>query len=422
MIIQTLLGIVVFITIAWLMSEDKRKVPWRTVLNCMLLQLALSVLLLRTKVGTAVFDGVNWTIMQLFKAVERAAAMPFGADLVKSAPFFTLVLPTIVVMSALMALLYYWGIMQRVVYGFGIVFHKLLKTSGAESLVTAANVFLGMTEALTTIRPYLPRMTRSELMLVMTAGMATVAGGQLAAYVGMLNSTFPNIAGHLVTASLLSAPAAVMFAKIMVPESGTPETAGGAKLDTSSEYKGAVHALTEGTSSAVPLVLNILFSLIVCLTLIYFGNSLWGAVCSVLEACGIHTKSFDTIQEILGYCFLPVAWLLGMSGSDLMPAGMLLGEKTLFNEFVAFGHLGEILKGAAPFDGMAPVEFSANAKIALVYSFCGFANFGSIGILVGAMGVIANKRLPEIAALGLKSMIAASLACFLTGSFAVLLS
>lgn len=419
---RSLLGIAVFVAISWGISTSRKDVSIRTLLGAIGLQVVLAVIMLRTPIGKLLFDGVNALLFTLFNAVGEAASMPFGSELVNQAPFVFKVLPTLVVMSAIMSLLYHWGVMQRVVYFFGVLFRRILGSSGAESVATASNIFIGMAEALVVVRPYLPKMTRSELMLVMTAGMATVAGGQLAAYVGMLQGQFPSIAGHLVTASILSAPAAIMFAKVMVPETEVPETRAGVELERVSPYRSGLHAFAEGTREAIPLAFTILFVLIAFLTMIYFGNAIWGGACNALGSWGVNTESFDTIQELLGYLFLPIAWLTGVSNADLLPAAMLLGEKTMFNEFVAYGHMGEILNGIPTVPGGEPHQFTAHTEVVLAYALCGFANFGSIGILIGGLSVLAEKRTAEVARLGLRAMVAASFACFTTGIIAALVS
>ena len=419
-ILRSIVGMFFFTAVCWYLSENRQRVSPRLLLSCLILQVAFALLLLGTPLGDLVFVASNWALNLLFDSVGEGSRFIFG-DLVETAPFFAKVLPTVVVMSALMAVLYHRGVMQRVVYFFGKLFEKTLGTSGAESLSAAANIFVGQTESPLLIRPYLAKLTRSELMVVMTGGMATVAGGVMAAYVGILGEHFPDIAGHLITASIISAPGAVYFAKLLVPESSVPDTLGGAKVEVEVTTESDLHAITEGTREGIPLFFNILFMLLVFLTAIYFANAVWGALCGVIHTqAGIDCSGFDTFQELVGYLFLPIAWLLGISLPDLHLAAVLLGEKIFFNEFVSYLHLGTLLSGDSFLPGGSPHEFTERSKLILVYALCGFANFSSIGILIGGLGILTPERTAEIASLGIKSMIAATLACFMTATIASL--
>ncbi|RMG40098.1 MAG: NupC/NupG family nucleoside CNT transporter [Candidatus Dadabacteria bacterium] len=421
-VLQAVLGMGTFIFLCWLFSYERSRIPWRVVTVGILLQFVFALLILKTAAARAFFGMVNGVFIKLYDFSGDGARFLAG-DLVDSVPFLFHVLPVVIVYAAIMAVLYHLGIMHRIVYWIGLGMKKTLKSvSGAEALSAAANIFMGQTEAPLVVRPYIERMTRSELMVVMTGGMATVAGSVMAAYVGMLVDHFPNIAGHLMAASIMSAPAALVFAKILVPETGEPVTAGTVRLEHESKCDGPLHALADGAREGIALVANIAAMLIVFIALISAANFLWGALCHGFTALsGISTARIDTLQELLGYLFAPFAWLMGVPWQDLHTAGTLLGEKTVINEFVAYGDFAGYLKGTPLLEGGSVHQLSERTVIILTYALCGFSNFSSIGILIGGLGIFAPERKGEIARLGVRAMLAATLACFLTASIAATL-
>ena len=409
--IAALIGVVLFIAIAYVFSSNRKAINWRTILWAFGLQVVFGVLILKTSAGVAVFDYLNDAILKVLDFQKAGAEMVFGglASQEKFGYIFAFqVIPTIVFFSALMSLLYYLGIMQKVVYVFALVLGKLCKLSGAESLSAAANIFVGQTEAPLLIKPYVEKMTKSELMCVMTGGMATVAGGVLAAYIIMLKDTVPGIAGHLMAASVMGAPAGVMFAKLLVPETEKPVTLGVAKIDYKDPSANVLDAISNGTSTGLQLALNVAAMLIAFTALI--------ALCSgIVEwVTGWFLAKALTIEQIFGYVFSPIAWLMGVPANEMVLAGQLVGEKTVLNEFVAYANFSSILNAGT-------IEMSLRTKVILSYSLCGFANFSSIGIQTGGIGAIAPSRRADLSRLGFRALLAGLLASCLRGIIAGIL-
>lgn len=409
--IVALIGVVLFIAIAYVFSSNRKAINWRTILWAFGLQVVFGVLILKTSAGVAVFDYLNDAILKVLDFQKAGAEMVFGglASQEKFGYIFAFqVIPTIVFFSALMSLLYYLGIMQKVVYVFALVLGKLCKLSGAESLSAAANIFVGQTEAPLLIKPYVEKMTKSELMCVMTGGMATVAGGVLAAYIIMLKDTVPGIAGHLMAASVMGAPAGVMFAKLLVPETEKPVTLGVAKIDYKDPSANVLDAISNGTSTGLQLALNVAAMLIAFTALI--------ALCSgIVEwVTGWFLAKALTIEQIFGYVFSPIAWLMGVPANEMVLAGQLVGEKTVLNEFVAYANFSSILNAGT-------IEMSLRTKVILSYSLCGFANFSSIGIQIGGIGAIAPSRRADLSRLGFRALLAGLLASCLRGIIAGIL-
>lgn len=409
--IAALIGVVLFIAIAYVFSSNRKAINWRTILWAFGLQVVFGVLILKTSAGVAVFDYLNDAILKVLDFQKAGAEMVFGglASQEKFGYIFAFqVIPTIVFFSALMSLLYYLGIMQKVVYVFALVLGKLCKLSGAESLSAAANIFVGQTEAPLLIKPYVEKMTKSELMCVMTGGMATVAGGVLAAYIIMLKDTVPGIAGHLMAASVMGAPAGVMFAKLLVPETEKPVTLGVAKIDYKDPSANVLDAISNGTSTGLQLALNVAAMLIAFTALI--------ALCSgIVEwVTGWFLAKALTIEQIFGYVFSPIAWLMGVPPNEMVLAGQLVGEKTVLNEFVAYANFSSILNAGT-------IEMSLRTKVILSYSLCGFANFSSIGIQIGGIGAIAPSRRADLSRLGFRALLAGLLASCLRGIIAGIL-
>jgi CNT family concentrative nucleoside transporter len=325
------------------------------------------------------------------------------------------VLPTIIFFSAFMAILYHIGLMQRLVYFVALLMQKTMKTSGAESLSAAANIFVGQTEAPLVIKPFIEKMTFSELACIMYGGMATVAGGVMASYVGMLSGNFPEIAGHLIAASVMSAPAALVFAKILVPETEKPETSGSLEFQIEKVDQNVIDAAARGCSEGMSLAINVAAMLIGFLALIAMADHLWGMFAGF---AGI--TRYNTLDALFGLVASPFAWLLGVPSQDLEVAGILLGKKTVLNEFVAYADLGKILNGEFMLNGKV-VEITQRTKIIMSYALCGFANLGSIGIQLGGIGGIAPDRRGDLAKLGIRALIAGTFASFLTANIAGIL-
>ena len=414
----SLLGLFVMVGLAWLMSSHKRKISLRIVVGGLLLQFALAVLILKTDPGRAVFVVLGDVFTAMVGFVDAGSEFIFGMNFEDGRPgsrqlltsFAFGVLPTIVFFSSLMTVLYYLGVMQWIVTLFARLMQKTLGTSGAESLSAAANIFVGQTEAPLVIRPYVAGMTRSELMAVMVGGFATIAGGVMAAYVKMLDGMDDGAghavaAGHLMTASVISAPAALLIAKVMQPETETPETLG--RVETAVQRKGTnvIEAAAIGATDGMKLALNVGAMLIAFLALIAMCNALIG------WAGGLFQQDWS-LEAGLGYAFAPLAWIIGIETADCRHAGELLGIKMVANELVAYQQFSEWLKPTSD------VHLSQRSTYILTYALCGFANFGSIGIQLGGIGGIAPDRRSDLARLGLRAMLGGTLACCMTACVA----
>jgi CNT family concentrative nucleoside transporter len=308
----------------------------------------------------------------------------------------------------MMTVLYHLGLMQRLVRAFAWLMQRTMRTSGAESLAAAANVFVGQTEAPLLVAPFVSAMTRSELHAVMVGGFATVAGGVMATYVIFLQH-IPGIAGHLVTASIMSAPAALAIAKVLVPEDGTPATAGNVRLEVDRPDANTIEALARGASEGLRLALNVGAMLLAFVAALELVNWLVGLIGQVFpEGSALHGLTFSTL---LGWLFSPFAWMMGVPWSEAGTVGQLLGEKLVLTEFVAYSHLGQMLSGSEP-------VLSQRSAIIASYALCGFANFASIGIQIGGIGGIAPDRRRDCAQLGMLAMVGGTLAAFLTATIA----
>jgi concentrative nucleoside transporter, CNT family len=440
----SVLGMLALLGIGWALSVDRHRIPWRIVVWGLGLQLAFALFILKTPMGEAIFAAVNDVIVALLGFTVQGAEflfgnlvwnhVPLGAGEPGNAPmtpapgsvaqtgaFFAFnVLPTIVFFSSLMTLLYYFGVMQWVVKGFAWVMMRTMHTSGAETLSTAGNIFLGQTEAPLLVKPFVARMTRSELMAVMTGGFATVAGGVMAAFVGMLMFHIPDIAGHLLAASVMSAPAALVFAKIMVPETGAPETMGTLATAVERPDANAIDAAARGAGEGLTLAFNVGAMLLAFIALIALINALlgtigdWSRLTPLLQSWNWLAEGQRlTLESVLGWIFAPLAWLMGVPWRDATVVGGLLGIKTAVNEFVGYLQLSALLGEGSP---LAP-----RSIIIATYALCGFANFSSIAIQIGGLGGIAPARRSDLARLGLRAMIAGTLAAFMTATIAGLL-
>lgn len=394
------IGLLVMIGIAYLLSEKKKAIQWRTVITGVLLQIVFGLLILKTNVGRNVFDSIGKGFNALLGYTGEGAKFLFGNLATPSDSlgfiFATMVLPTIIFMSALMSVLYHIGFMQKIVEIVARVMMWAMKTSGAESLAAAANIFVGQTEAPLVIKPFVGQMTKSELMCLMTGGMATVAGGVLAAYVG-----FGIDAGHLLAASVMSAPAALVCSKLMVPETEESVTAGVVKVDLPKISANVVDAAATGASDGLKLAVNVAAMLLAFIALIALLNGLLSGIGNLFGFPNL------TFELLMGYLNAPVAWLLGIPWEDCLKVGAILGKKLVLNEFV--GYLDLIA---------AKDQISERAMIISTYALCGFSNFSSIAIQLGGIGTMAPEKRPVLAAYGMKSLIGGTLACYMTACIA----
>ena len=408
----SLLGLFAMVFFAWLMSSHKSKVSLRIVVGGMLLQFGFALFILKTSVGELVFNGMGSFFTNILSFVEEGARFVFNMNGIEDGATNLLttfafgILPTIIFFSSLMSILYHLGIMQIVVKGFAVVMQKTLGTSGAETLSAAANIFVGQTEAPLVIRPYVKHMTLSELNVVMVGGFATIAGGVLAAFVGMGID-----AGHLMTASVISAPAALLIAKVMQPETETTEASGATQSVDSTECVNVVEAAAEGASAGLTLALNVGAMLIAFVALVAMGDAIINAVGRFFETrLSVEGASAWTLRLALGYVFYPFAWLMGIPKEECLLSGQLLGTKMAATEFVAYIDLAA-----------AREQLSQRTFDILTYALCGFANFASIGIQLGGIGGIAPERRGDLARLGFRAMLGGTLAAFMTACVAGLL-
>ncbi len=406
--LQSLFGLIVFIAIAALFSEDRRRIAWRTVLIGVALQLVLAVLLLKLPLSRSLFNALNQVVLVLGEATRAGTSFVFGylggadfpVEVPDSATTFVLAfqaLPLVIVVSALSALLFYWRVLPWVVRQLAHLLSRSMGIGGALGLGAAANIFVGMIEAPLFIRPYLAQLSRSELFALMTTGMATVAGTMMVLYASILADVRPDALGQILSASVISIPAALVIALILVPGEGE-QAAGDAELR--SEASSAMDAVTRGTLDGVMLLINIVAMLVVFVALVALVNLLLG----LLPAVNGEPLS---LQRLLGVVFAPLVWLAGIPFSEALTAGSLMGIKTILNEFLAYMQLAALPAGS----------LSERSELIMLYALCGFANFGSLGIMLGGMGTIVPERRAEIAALGLKSIVAGTLATLMTGAW-----
>ncbi len=402
-------GLLVMLGLAWLMSSHKRKVNVRIVVGGLLLQFLFAAIILRTRPGEYLFDELDQLFVGLLNCVSAGSKFVFGPTFYEH--FFAFkVLPTIIFFSAFMSIFYYYGVMQRVVGLFARIMQRTLGTSGAETLSTAANVFVGQTEAPLVIRPYINSMTVSELNAVMVGGFATMAGGVLGALVEMGIS-----AKHLLGASVIAAPAALLIAKILQPETGEPDTLGDVKIEVENDHANVLEAIAVGTVGGLKLALNVGAMLIVFLALIAVVNGILGWVGGQFGFVSVEGQPQWSLEAILGFAFAPLAWVIGIEWKDCPRAGELMGLKMAANEFIAYGRLAEWARPDSH------VHLSERSQTILTYALCGFANFSSIGIQLGGIGGIAPNRRGDLAKLGLRAMLGGTLAAFMTACVASIL-
>ena len=407
MLIQSIAGLLVFAGIAWCMSENRKQVSLKIPIIGIGIQLVVGLILLKLPIFREFFLLLNRLVLSLQAATTEGTSFVFGylggADLPFKESFpgasFILAfraLPLVLLMSALSALLFYWKILPIVVRGFSGALQKTMGVGGAEGLGVSANIFVGMVESPLFIRPYLEKMTRSEIFTLMTCGMATIAGTVMVLYASILSDKIPDVMGHILTASIISVPAAVTISKIMVPETGEPT---GGRLTAPDQASSSMDAITKGTLQGVELLLNIIAMLVVLVALVYFVNLILGLLPDIGGAP-------ITLQRMLGMVMAPVVWLMGVPWQEATTAGALMGTKTILNELLAYIDLSRL----------APDALSPRSLLIMTYAMCGFANPGSLGIMIGGLGTMAPGRRPEIVALGLRAVIAGTLATSMTGA------
>ncbi|MBK5940113.1 NupC/NupG family nucleoside CNT transporter [Halochromatium roseum] len=413
-LLQGTLGVAVLLLLAWLVSENRRRISARVVITGLGLQIALAALLLGLPQMRSVFIAVNGVVVGLQQATEAGTGFVFGYlgggpapfDLVEPANSFILAfraLPLILVIGALSALLFHWRVLPVVVNALAWLLRRSLGISGALGLGTAANIFMGMIEAPLMIKPYLKAMNRGELFALMTTGMATIAGTVMILYASLISEAIPNALGNILTASLISAPAALLIAEILVPSH--PRASATTPLpEIEIRSEGAMDAVTRGTLDAIPLLLNIIAMLIVMVALVTLANEL---LAFLPPAAGAPL----TLERILGWLFAPVVWLIGIPWHEAATAGALMGTKTVLNELLAYIALADL----------PPQALSERSRLIMTYALCGFANLGSLGIMLGGLGSMVPERRPEIAALGFKAILAGTLATLMTGAIAGLM-
>ncbi|MBF0381614.1 MAG: nucleoside:proton symporter [Magnetococcales bacterium] len=406
--VQGLFGISVLTLLAFAMSENKKLVNWRSISIAIVLQFVLAYLLLKFSLFKELFLLLNSMVLSLQEASKAGTSMVFGylgggtLPFVETFPgasflFAFQALPLILLMSALSALLYYWKILPVVVRWFSVLLQKSIGIGGALGFGVAMNIFVGMIEAPVTIRPYLNNMTRSEMFAVMTCGMATIAGTVMVLYAAILGPVFPDALGHLLTASIISAPAALALSLLMIPEDKGGQTAGESLPPSSAT--GTMDAIHKGTSDGVQLLIQVMAMMVVLIALVELVNQ-------ILSLLPTFNGSAFTLQRVLGWIMAPIVWLIGVPWSEAHIAGSLMGTKTILNEFIAYLDLVKI-PGS---------ELSDKSRLIMIYAMCGFANLGSLGIMIGGIGGIVPERRREIMELGPRSIVAGTLATCMTGA------
>lgn len=404
---QSLLGLIALTTTAWLISENRRLVSIKPIVAGLILQFALAVFLLKVPYSTEFFSLLNRAVLSLQESTNFGTSFVFGYLGGGTLPFteetpgssFILAfraLPLILIVSALSSLLFYWRVMPVIVRFFSRMLQKTMNIGGALGVGAAANIFVGMIEAPLFIRPYLTKLTRSELFTIMTCGMATIAGTVMVLYASILQNVVPGAMGHILVASIISAPAAITVARIMVPED---DLATDGDITPPQQASGAMDAITQGTADGITFLINITAMLIVLVALVHLANQ-------ILTLLPEIANQPITLERIFGYGMAPIVWLIGIPKHEALAAGSLMGTKIVMNEFLAYLQLGNL----------APNTLSPRSTMIMTYAMCGFANFGSLGIMIGGLGSMAPERRNEIVALGIKSIIAGTIATCMTGA------
>jgi len=405
--LQGIVGLIFLTGLAWLISENRRAVRYQIILTGLVVQFALALILLKIPLFGDFFNLLNRGVIAIEQATTAGTTFAFGylgggkLPFVETYPgsafiFAFKALPLILVVSALSSLLFYWKILPLVVRAFSWLLQKTLRVGGAVGVGAAANVFLGMVEAPLLIRPYLGQLTRSEMFITMSCGMANIAGTVMVLYATILGPQIPGVMGHILVASIISTPAAIMISLLMVPETG--EITLGEYIPPQNASS-AMDAITRGTSEGLALYLNIIAMLIVLVALVALSNQILGLLPH------LQGEPF-TLQRLLGYVMAPVAWMIGIPWSESATAGFLLGEKTVLNELIAYLDLSRLTVGV----------LSIRSQIIMIYALCGFANLGSLGILIGGMAAMAPARRGEIVSLGFKSILCGTMATCMVGA------
>lgn len=416
---RALLGILSLLLICFLLSSNRRQIDWKLVGVGMASQIVLAILILKIPVVSDFFDIIAGFFLAVLNFTKEGASFLFGEELITS-NFAFQVLPTIVFFSALSSVLYYFGILQFIIRGAAWVMVRTLGISGPESLAAAANVFIGQTEAPLVIRPYLEKLTKSEMLCLMTGGMATIAGGVFAAYVGYLGGddevARQYFAKHLLTASIMSAPAAIVAAKMLFPETEKDKLSEELKMTIDSGTN-LLDAIAKGTTDGLKLAVNVGAMLLVFTALVYMCNYMllngpgeWFKINDDIQAATGERFEGLTFTYLLGLLFAPIAWLLGTPTADILVVGQLLGQKTVINEFVAYGDLGELKESGILTD--------PKSILIATYALCGFSNFASIGIQIGGISSLAPNQRQTLTTFGIKALIGGAIACFMTATIA----
>jgi CNT family concentrative nucleoside transporter len=413
--LQSALGIFALLAIAWIVSEDRRGVAWRQAGLALLVTFATAVILLKVPAVTRAFAAINDAVDAIAAASKAGTSFVFGYLGGGELPFelkvpgaeFVLALqalPIVLVMSVLTTLLFHWRILPPIVRGFSFLLERTLKVGGAVGLSTAANIFLGMVEAPLFIRPYLASLTRSELFIVMTGGMAGIAGTVLVIYATLLGPIVPDAAAHFVIASVMGAPSAILISLVMVPERVAQRT-GGETVEVAKVASSTMDAIVRGTAAGLELLLNICAMLIVLVALVHLANTIIAGILPEVAGAPI------TLQRLLGLVMAPVCWLMGIPWNEAATAGALMGIKTVLNEFIAYVELSKL-----------PAEaLDARSRLIMLYAMCGFANFGSLGIMIAGLSTMAPERRDDVLSLGLKSILSGTLAtCLMAAIVGVL--
>lgn len=409
---RAILGLFVITGIAWLLSENKRKFPWKIVLGATAMQYVFTLLLFGVPIIRAGLDSVNEGINVLIAATREGTAFVFGPvigdqraweQLVGSpGPIFIFqLLPLIIVIGSLSAILWHWGVLKVITNAFALIFQRTMGMGGPTSLSVAANIFMGQTEAPLLIKPYLKVMTRSELLIVMATGFATIAGSVLVVYVTLLRDTLPTVAAHLITVSIIASPAAVALSMVMVPETEAISRSSG---ETDFKYHSTMDAFATGATDGIAIIWNIATMLIAALALVYISNSILGIIPVPAGWGGDETHL--SLNMILGWLFAPLMYMAGVPIEESAKAGGFVGMKTVFTEFVAFINLGSL-----PVDAM-----TERTRTLVTYAICGFANFGSMGILIGGLSIMCPERRPDFLGLAWKTLFAGTLATIMSAA------
>lgn len=409
---RAILGLFVITGIAWLLSENKKRFPWKIVIGAVAMMYAFTLLLFGVPIIRAGLDSVNNGINVLIAATREGTSFVFGPVIGDQAKWEQLVgapgpififqlLPLIIVIGSLSAILWHWGVLKVITNGFAFVFQRTMGMGGPTSLSVAANIFMGQTEAPLLIKPYLKVMTRSELLIVMATGFATIAGSVLVVYVTLLRETLPAVAAHLITVSIIASPAAVALAMVMIPETEATSKSSG---ETDFKYHSTMDAFATGATDGIAIIWNIATMLIAALALVYITNAILGAFPFMINWNGVEQRL--SLDMILGWMFAPLMYMAGVPINEAAQAGTFVGQKTVFTEFVAFINLGSL----------PPEAMTERTRTIVTYAICGFANFGSMGILIGGLSIMCPERRPDFLSLAWKTLFSGTLATIMAAA------